>query len=495
MSQLTLIIMGFFSQRTMNLIMGEELVGMNGVISNIIGILSVSEMGISSAIVFRLYHALANRDEEKTTSLMSLYRRAYYIFAAAITIMGLCLMPAAPLFMRGNKFSPSYIRLIYVLWLARTALSYLLSCKRSILIADQKEYVVSIGTLFVNIFNYGTVIVVLKLWQNYQLALFINILAETALNLWIIRYVDKKYPYLKGRPKAAAGRGMTHTIIGDVKNIFIARLSSKLLVSTDNLIISGFISIGVVGRYSNYSLISQSVSNVMISLSNSIQPTVGNLFVEEDQEKNYLALRDITFVFFMLGSFCAASLMSLMTYFVTDFWLSPAYAIGADVVACCAANCYFFIMTLPTTMMMTVGGMFDKERNVSILYAAANLAVSLLLVKPFGVKGVLLGTLASYLVQLFVRIRVFFRGYLHKSSARYVADMVQYAVLAAIESCATFFAVRAAYGGGGLARFFLAMILCVVIPNGTNLIIFAKSGRLKSIVGMIKQIRPQRADK
>lgn len=60
LSQFALLILGFFSQRAMNLYMGAELVGMNGVISNVINILSVTELGISTAIV---YHCMARLQE------------------------------------------------------------------------------------------------------------------------------------------------------------------------------------------------------------------------------------------------------------------------------------------------------------------------------------------------------------------------------------------------------------------------------------------------
>ena len=245
LSQFALILIGFFSQRVMNLTMGEELVGMNSVISNIVAILSVSELGIASAIVFHLYKALAEQDEKKIASLMNLYQKAYYIFAAAIICMGLCIMPFVHLFLKDSRFSISYIRTIYFLWLARTALSYLLSCKRSILIADQKEYIVSIATLIINVLNYGAIIIILMLWKNYQLALTLNIIIETALNLRMIQYVNKKYPFLKQYRKTPLERTITKTIFGEIKNIFISRLSSKLLVSTDNLIISSFISVAI----------------------------------------------------------------------------------------------------------------------------------------------------------------------------------------------------------------------------------------------------------
>lgn len=485
LSQFVLIFIGFFSQRVMNLTMGEELVGMNSVISNIIAILSVSELGIASAIVFHLYKALAEQDEKKIASLMNLYQKAYYIFAAAIMCMGLCIMPFVHLFLKDNSFSLSYIRIIYFLWLARTALSYLLSCKRSILIADQKEYIVSIVTLFINILNYGAIIIMLLLWKNYQLALFLNIIVETALNLWIIRYVHKKYPFLKKYKKEPLERSITKTILGEIKNIFISRLSSKILVSTDNLIISSFISVAITGRYANYSLITQSVSNIMLALSQAAQPSIGNLFTEKNQEKNYQVLRQVTFVFFLLASFCAAGMMSLMSIFVTDFWLAERYRLSTETVLCCVVNCYLFIIGLPIAMMLTVSGMFDKERSISVFYAATNLVISLLLVKPFGIIGVLLGTSASYLIQIIFRIRAFFRDYLCRSSRHYLSDLLQYTILSVSETAAACFFVNWFYREKSLPAFLLSGFICIALPNLINYLIFRKSWRMGSILHMI----------
>ena len=91
-SQFALLILGFFSQRAMNLYMGAELVGMNGVISNVINILSVTELGISTAIVYHLYGALARKDEHEIASLMNLYRKAYRIFAVIVFTAGMLLL-------------------------------------------------------------------------------------------------------------------------------------------------------------------------------------------------------------------------------------------------------------------------------------------------------------------------------------------------------------------------------------------------------------------
>ena len=185
-SQMILIIVGFFSQRVLNLRMGEELVGMNSVISNIIALLSVTELGISTAIVFHLYGYMASKDEEKIAALMNMYRKAYTVFALVISILGLCILPFVHLFLRENSFSLEYIRTIYILWLIRSVCSYLLSYKRSVLIADQQEYIVTIRVLLANTLNYLLIIVIVEFWKNYILALSLNIIIEIVLNIQIL---------------------------------------------------------------------------------------------------------------------------------------------------------------------------------------------------------------------------------------------------------------------------------------------------------------------
>lgn len=489
LSQIVLIVVGFFSQRVMNLRMGEELVGMNGVFSNVIAILSVSELGISTAVVYHLYKALAEKNESEIAALMNLYRKAYYIFAAVITALGIAVLPVVHYFLKENSFTLGYIRIVFFLWLARTVLSYLLSYRRSILIADQKEYIVSIVTLTANVLNYLSVIIILELIQNYILVLLINIFVEAVLNIWISCYVNRAYPFLKKMYKKPLQKQTISKIAGDIKNIFVTRFSAKILLSTDNLIISGFINVATVGLYSNYCLITNSVINVLVALSNAIQPSVGNMFIEGDNEKNYRVLRQLTFVFFLLAGFAAVSLFCLITRFVTDLWLGEKYRMDMFITMWLVMNCFIQILGMPLSVMMGVTGLFQKERNLSVIAAAANLAVSLALVKPFGVSGVLAGTFVSYIIQLLFRIRVFFYEYLKMDCKKYIADLIQYGVLSILEIAGIYVITANIYQQKNMLSFFAILFLCIFLPNLINSVIYIKSWRLKSIVSLIKGIK------
>ena len=295
-SQALIILAGFFSQRVINLKLGAELVGLNGVISNVIAVFSVTELGMSTAIVFHLYRALAEGKEEKIAALMNLYRRAYQIVAGVITLLGLGFLPFLQYFLRENHFSLAYVRMIYALWLIKTVLGYLLSYKRSIVIADQREYVASLATLMISLFHYCSVIVIASLWGKFEWALVFSIGFEALVNLGLIAYVNAKYPFLRHYRRRRLDPGIKESVFHDVKNLFVTRIAQKLLGCTDNLILSSFISLGIVGLYSNYCLITQSLINVMQALSGALQPTVGNLLVEGDRERDRDLLQVFTFV-------------------------------------------------------------------------------------------------------------------------------------------------------------------------------------------------------
>ena len=487
-SQFALLILGFFSQRAMNLYMGAELVGMNGVISNVINILSVTELGISTAIVYHLYGALARKDEHEIASLMNLYRKAYRIFAVIVFTAGMLLLPLIHLFMKNNSYSLTYIRILYAMWLIRTVLSYLLTDRKSLLIADQKEYIASIAGLILNVVSYLAIILLVTYRQNYLLALGIGIVTEVMLNIWINWYVERKYPFLHQLRKEKGSSFFKELILKDLKNVFISRVSDKMLNCTDNLIISGFIGVGTVGRYANYSMITQAIINILTILANTIQPTIGDYFTEKNYRRNYEILRQLTFVFFCISSVVAAGLFSLITPFICDIWLSPAYELGWGTAVLCIVVLLIKIMGLPLSLMMGVTGLFEKEKNTGASSAVLNLVVSLALVRPYGMTGVLLGTLLSYLLQICYRYVIFFRDFLEmkEESIRYARDLGEYTAVMILEVAVTRRIIPLIYGNGGMTPFIFCFVLCILVPLALNGVFFGRGWRLQSIVTMVK---------
>lgn len=114
--------------------------GVNGLFTDVLSILSFAELGIGTAMVFSMYEPAARDDEAKLARLMNLYKWMYRAVAASVLLFGLILLPFLPYLIKGGEGIEN-IRLIYMMYVLSSASSYLLNYKNSIYQAYQKSYI------------------------------------------------------------------------------------------------------------------------------------------------------------------------------------------------------------------------------------------------------------------------------------------------------------------------------------------------------------------
>ena len=90
----------------------------------------------------------------------------------------------------------------YILFLFDSVLSYYFSYKRSIIIADQKNYLSTINQQTFNIIKFIGQVIILLLTRNYILYLLIQIFCNFLSNVFISIKADNIYPYLKENKRA-----------------------------------------------------------------------------------------------------------------------------------------------------------------------------------------------------------------------------------------------------------------------------------------------------
>ena len=119
-----------------------EYLGIHGLLSNLLAMLSLAELGVGPAIVYSLYKPLAEKDTETIKALMALFRKAYAAIGISIIGIGVSMMPWLDWFIKSNTISD--IQWFYFVFLLNTGISYFYSYKGNLLIADQKQYINSI---------------------------------------------------------------------------------------------------------------------------------------------------------------------------------------------------------------------------------------------------------------------------------------------------------------------------------------------------------------
>ena len=186
-SNILLTVIRFACRTVLISTLGSAYLGINGLFSDILTMLSLSELGIDTAINFKLYKPLAENDTPRLRALMKFYKSAYRVIGIVILLLGLCLIPFLPTLIKDYdsvKALGINPLLIFCLFLAQTVSSYLFfAFKTSLLKADQQEYIISLVGLISQVVLNICQIVTLILFKDFILYTCLAIVFSVITNL------------------------------------------------------------------------------------------------------------------------------------------------------------------------------------------------------------------------------------------------------------------------------------------------------------------------
>ncbi len=416
LAQIITTLLTFVTRTVMTWQLGIEEISLNGLFTEVIAVLSLTELGVGSAIVYNLYKPLAEGDKEKVCQLMTLFKKVYRVIAAATFLIGTAICPFIQYIIKDINKPLWYIRVIYMLFVVQLSASYLFTYKVSLLNADQNQHIFSKVNAVVRII--GTVIMIAGLYvvKSFVVYMIINIITTLSVNVVTSYFVDKRYPYLHD---AKLPKEESKQIFRNVKDIFIKQLSGKITNSTNNILISVLVNTIQVGYYSYYSMIISVFKQLVDQLEGGINASVGNLFASESEEKCKTVLNRLTWMYAMLGLFVSVCIYSCMESFIT-LWMGEDFLLGHTVLFVLCINLFMYIACKPIYTAMHMIGEFAIGRNISIAGSVLNLFVAIVLGNYFGIIGIFLGTSATYAIQIFLKAYYVYKLRFKESSVKYM---------------------------------------------------------------------------
>lgn len=390
-----LIIFTAFAVRTVFIhCLNEDYLGINGLYSSILSMLSLAELGFSTAMTYSMYQPLAQKDYKKLRQLMQLYQKVYCVIGIVILTIGLALIPFLDSIIK-NKPDIEGLTFYYLLFLGDTVLSYLFFAYRNALLqADQKNYVITNYQSVFNLIKSGIQIIVLLGLRNYTVYLVSQMLCTIAQNIALAIRVNRDYPVFQKREAESLSREDTVRIFKDVKALTLSKISHVVLNSSDTIIISAYIGINWVGLLSNYSMIVEALTGLLCQITGAITASLGNYFVVESRENGYHLFRRIEFMNFWLYGFCSIALIILLNPFVT-LWLGDRFTLSISIVIALVVR--FFIAGFMNTLwtFRSTLGLFTQGQWRPVVVSILNIVLSILLGFQWGVAGVLAATSIS----------------------------------------------------------------------------------------------------
>ena len=282
--------------------LGMQYVGVSGLFTDILSVLSFVELGIGSAITYALYKPLAENDEEKLGKLMHFYKWAYRIVALVLVV------PFLSKIVTNVSDIKESITIIYILYLSNTVCSYLLIYRSTILSASQKQYEISKISICISMIKCTIESILLVVFKNFIFYLLLEILFSVSQNIWISRKAEKLYPNAFQKSSGRLSKAEIKKLFKDIKALFLYKVSNVVLNGTDSVIVSSFLGTGMVGILANYNMIVKNIYNLVLQVFTSTSASIGNLAATEDGKKQFKVFNAMQLMCFWIFGLCTTVL-------------------------------------------------------------------------------------------------------------------------------------------------------------------------------------------
>jgi O-antigen/teichoic acid export membrane protein len=484
-SNIVTILIGLIAQAVFIKILGVDYLGLNGLFTNIISMLGIVELGVGNAIIYNLYKPIADNNVEEIKSLMKFYRKSYHIIAFVVLTIGLIIIPFLPLIIDEVTVDVNIV-LIYLLFLIEIVCSYLLSYKRSIFYADQKNNIVNYIHIGYTIVMNVSQLLVLYLTKNYYLYLIVKIIARILENIVITYMANKKYSYLLDKNVKPLDEKIEKDIFTKVKALFFHKIGSFVVLGTDNIIISKYLGLAVVGLYSNYYLIINAVQTLFGQALVALTPSVGNMLVKENTTKCYDIFKKVRFMNFWIATFTSIAILIIIEPFIS-IWIGEEYLLSNVVLIILVFNFFQKMMRNTYQTFKEAAGIYYEDRFVPLFESIINIVVSIILVKLIGLPGVFIGTIVSgfalwfYSYPKYVYKKLFNRKYIN-----YLKETLAYIFLFIIIAFITYLISMHVNISNMYLQVIVNAIISVIVPNVILLIIFYNTDNFKYYLKLIK---------
>lgn len=467
--------------------LSDEYLGLNGLFTNLLTMLSLVELGVGSALVYSLYKPLADGDNEKVKSLMDLYRKAYNIIGGVVLIIGILFIPFYR-YLISEVPSISHLDFIYILFVLNTAISYFYSYKRSLIICDQKRYIATIYRyvfyFLLNVFQ----IIVLFLTHNYILYLITQVVFTWLENICISIKADRMYPYLKDKNIKKLDKKELNTISKNVRAMLFHKIGGVVVNSTDNILISKLVGLIAVGMYSNYYLITSALDTITAQFFNAITASVGNLGACTNSKKVKETFNTTFFLNYLIYGVITVCLLILFNPFI-EVWLGKKYLFDFGVVLVITICFYLKGIRKTCLTFKDALGLFWQDRYKPIIESIINLVASIILGIKYGVLGIFMGTIISTVTtSLWIEPYVLYKYYFKENIIDYLYRFIKYTLVVVL----TYLIVQKiviliSIDGilGLLIKGVVSLILSILIMT----IVFIKTNEIKHMKKIFKDIK------
>ena len=389
-SQIVTMVCGFILPRLILSTFGSSYNGITASVSQFLSVIALLRAGVGGATRASLYQSLANNDTKRTSATVKateiFMRKVALIFLGIVTIFAI-FYP----YLVKDEFEWGFAASLILIISLSTFIQYFFGITYQMLYqADQRQYITAAISTVATILNTIIAVILIKLGVGIHGVKLGSAIAYSITPL-TLNYLAKKEYHLdrKAKPDFAS--------ISQRWDAFFHQLASFIHNNTDITLLTIFTNTREISVYTVYYLVANGLKSVMNTLVIGVESAFGNIIAMNEMEtlrNNVIHYETMLHVF---SSVLFGAALVLVTPFIQVYTKGIGdvnyirYVFGYLVIICEM----LFILRSPYEALVNAAGHFKQTKKYAFAEAAINLILSILMVRRYGMVGVVVGTLAA----------------------------------------------------------------------------------------------------
>lgn len=504
-AKLLIILLSFITRTVFVRYLGTSYLGIEGLFSNILTMLSLADLGIDYAIVFKLYKPIEENNYRRIQALMHLYRQIYRIIGAVIFVIGLCLIPFLPYLIRDyERFATLGLNavMVFLIFLMNTSSSYwLFAYKASFVRANQKSYILTTVGYIISIASSLFQIAALIIYRSFMLYILVQLAATVATGLIGGIICDRRYPFVSEKSDARVSREERRELFKDCSALMIYKVHNVVINSSDNIVLSVIYGLDAVGLYANYLVLKQSLRSILDSVTNALQASLGSIYSTGNKEWSRLMFRTVNLITCWLYGIGAIGLAVLInefiplwlgsTQFVITSWAFQGTVFPTPLALALGIEMFIIGYRQFFGLFRTAMGLFQQLKYRPIASIIVNLVVCIPGVYFLGPIGCVISTVVAGLTTNMIFDPIIIHRYaLDQPVMPFFARNGLYAVVTVAAGLAAWW-ICGLVPVAGVVGFLLRGCLCVLVPSAVYTLCFFRTTEfrflLKTALSLVKK--------
>lgn len=385
------ILIGFYSRKIFLEYLGDEVLGLNTTLGNILSFLNLSELGIGIAMATSLYKPIHDDNHEAIAEIISVQGILYKRIAWILCCLSIPILFAIPYIFPSTECSLLYIYVSYIVFFSGSIFSYLWNYRQILIQADQKGFKLQ---PWIHATRYAKIVLQIVLLIYTPLGIWSWISVEFAgniANVFVVNYViHKEYPWLQKSKKSEFV--LLHeykSLLSKVKQLFAHKIGAYVLHQTSPLVIYAFVSLTMVTHYSNYMMLIGYCQTLMNVIFGGMGASIGNLIADNNKQHTMNVFSELfTSRIWIAGIACFVVYISIRP-FIT-LWIGNKYVLDETTLLLLLLSMF---IQISRTVIESFKDAYQLFADVwaPIIEACLNLGCSILFGYLWGLNGILMG--------------------------------------------------------------------------------------------------------